>query len=352
MKLRCPHCNTLDPKRIKGKALCRRCGRVGPADQFEIKKAPLPALIDSTMMTCFRQCDQKFYREFVLGLRPPGLSIHLHAGACFATAIEITRRQVFKHQWSLDDALRAAHAQFMIDWGDVEAPTNPRHKAKNKDRVWEAVEDYFHVYPPLTDHVRPYYVDGDPTLEFTFAIPLDLPGFPRHPTTGEPFLYGGRFDMLGDYNRKPIPVDEKTTISISTGWADQWNLRSQFIGYSWALQQMGYPQVDTVCVRGIGILITEFKHAEAMPTYSRYLMNKWLEQLKRDLILMVSRWKEDYWDYNLGDACTSYGKCQFMEACMSSSPDSWLAHFEVKHWNPLHKNPVEPSKPRTLELAA
>ena len=40
----------------------------------------LPGYIDATMTTCFRSCPRKFYDEFVLGLRPPGLSIDLHAG--------------------------------------------------------------------------------------------------------------------------------------------------------------------------------------------------------------------------------------------------------------------------------
>jgi hypothetical protein len=303
-------------------------------------KYPLPIVIDSTMMACFRQCEQKFYKEFIRGCRPPGLSIDLHAGACFATALEVARRQIFKHNWPMEQALEAAHAQFMISWGDAVPPEgNQRKKAKNRDRVWEAVEDYFRVYGPLTDHIQPYILNGEPTLEFTFAIPLDFPNFPRHPTSGAPFVYGGRFDMLGSYGGVPIPLDEKTTVSISTGWAEQWNLRGQFIGYVWALQQQGF-SVDSMCARGISLQLTQFLHAEAMPTYSRYIIDLWFEQLRRDLWKMVKMWEEDYFDFNLADACTQYGKCIFMDSCLSAEPENWLAQFEVRYWNPLEKNPA------------
>lgn len=48
----------------------------------------LPLNVDSTMMSCFRSCPQKFFREFVQGYRPAGISIDLHAGGAFALALE------------------------------------------------------------------------------------------------------------------------------------------------------------------------------------------------------------------------------------------------------------------------
>ena len=61
----------------------------------------LPLHIDSTMMSCARSCLQKFFREFVEGYRPAGISIDLHAGGCFASALEETYKQVFLKQSGL-----------------------------------------------------------------------------------------------------------------------------------------------------------------------------------------------------------------------------------------------------------
>ncbi len=193
----------------------------------------LPQYIDSTMITAFRGCRRKFYNEFVLGLRPQAVSIDLHAGGAFSTACE-----VFYHTFhcgvppqpeqpgvggiragDLDGARMAAFQAFNAYWGDLEAPHG---SPKTKDNVWLAFETLLREYPPATDHVQPYFVDDKPTFEFNFAIPLEGPGWPRHPVSGDPFLYAGRYDMLGTYHGAPCFRDEKTTKQAGPTWAEQW----------------------------------------------------------------------------------------------------------------------------------
>lgn len=320
----------------------------------------LPLHFDSTMRSCFASCPQKFFLEFVQGYRPAGLSIDLHAGACFASALEDVYREVHLGKKNLDEALLVAQAGFFQRWGDIEIPIWKR-TAKTSDRVWEAVEDYFRTYSPLTDHVQPYFAaDGKPTFEYTFAIPLepavdpskynsdtiyagvekDEKVFPLHPDGG-PFLYCGRFDMLGSHLGRPAVRDEKTTgSSIGDRWAEQWDLRGQFLGYVWACRECGL-DVQDVIVRGIGIQKTQIRQIEAIKQYSDVLIDRWKEQLRRDLWRVRRCWDEGYWDYNFADACTSYGSCVFTRVCQSATPDSWLSEFEVRHWNPLLKNPTE-----------
>jgi hypothetical protein len=303
----------------------------------------LPQHIDSTMMNCFRSCPMKYYREYVQGLRPPGISIDLHAGACFASALEEVRKQIYGHGKPLGDALVLAQARFFVEWGDVEPPEWKR-TAKTKDRVWEAVEAYFQHHSPLTDHIQPYKkADGSPTLEYTFAIPLTDEDFPLHPD-GSPFLYAGRFDMIGQYQSNPCIVDEKTTgSSIGQKWAYQWDLRSQFLGYLWACRTNGI-NVNTVVVRGIAIQKEQIVFAEAIKLYSDHLVNKWYEQLRRDMWKILECHNNNYFDYNLGETCTAYGLCPYMTSCASPNPEAWLQEFEVRHWDPTHKNPVETSQ--------
>lgn len=300
---------------------------------------PLPLYIDSTMISCFRSCPQKFLLEFVRGLRPPGVSIDLHAGGCFATAIEETSKAIHIGNKSLTEALEIGHGHFAIAWGQFEIPEYKK-TAKTFDRTWMAVEEYFSKWPPRTDHVQPYFLGNQPTFEFTFAIPLEFDGFPRHPS-GEPFLYSGRFDLLGAYMGRPCVRDEKTTGgSISTGWSEKWDLRSQFLGYVWACRQMGI-DLDTVVVRGIAIQKTQIPTEEAIKVYSLALVDRWFEQLRRDLWRMVKSWEEGYFDYNFADACTAFGSCIFMDMCKSNgNEESWANQFEVRHWNPLVKNPI------------
>lgn len=312
----------------------------------------LPQQIDSTMILCFRSCPQKFWNEFVLGLRPAGLSVDLHAGGCFASALE-----TFYHRYlqtrDFQSSLAFAHAAFMHEWGDFEIPEYKK-TAKTKDRTWEAVEFYLSHWPPETDYVQPLLFEGKPTLEFSFAVPLEpacapsridgtghtFPAFPLHPS-GDPFIYCGRFDMFGTYEGRMVVRDEKTTgKSIGQNWAEQWDLRSQFIGYTWACRSLGF-DVDTVIARGLAIQKTQFVPAEAIKIYSDFLRDRWLEQLRRDLWRLRRAWDEQYFDFNLGETCTSYGLCQFAPLCTSPSPESWHSLYEVRRWNPLSRNPVD-----------
>lgn len=135
--------------------------------------------------------------------------------------------------------------------------------------------------------------------------------------------------------------DEKTTgSSIGQNWADQWNLRSQFMGYVWACRQCGI-DVDSVVVRGISIQKTQIVHAEAIKQYTDFMLQRWYEQLRRDLWRLRRSWDEGHFDFNLGDACTAYGNCIFTTVCQSASPNNWLSEFVVRHWNPLDKNPAK-----------
>jgi hypothetical protein len=324
-------------------------------------EAIMPHNIDSTMISCARSCMEKFRLEFIYGLRPAGLSIDLHAGACFATAVEHTRKAFFQKGKALDASLIEGHAAFAVAWGNFEIPAHKK-TYKTFDRTWAAVEEYFTQWPPATDHLQPYFVNGKPTFEFTFAIPLepvaalpqdgtryasynpdDHPGqFPLHPN-GEPWLYSGRLDMLGTWKGKfPVFEDDKTQGgSISTGWSEKWNLRSQFIGYTWACQQSGL-DLDSGVVRGIAIQQTQIATNEALKTYNAHIVAKWHDQLRRDLWRIRQAWDSGYFDLNLADACTTFGNCIFMNMC-SATPEmreNWFNDYEVRRWNPLHKNPV------------
>lgn len=300
-------------------------------------KPELPLYIDSTMMSAFRSCPQKFYLEFCLGLRPARMSIDLHAGACFASTLEFIYTQVHIGKMDTAQAILRGYGHFLKEWGDFDPL---KDTPKTRERVWEAIEDYVRTYSPATDHIQPVIIAGRTGYEFTFGIPL-TGDFPLHPS-GSPFIYSGRLDLLGHWQGKLIGRDEKTTTSIGASWAEQWDLRSQFMGYVWACQQSGL-DLDTIAVRGVGILKTKITQVEAIKSYPRFMIERWHEQLRRDLWRMHKMWDDGYFDFNLADACTSYGGCAFRTICSSPAPERWYSNYVVRRWNPLHKNPIEES---------
>jgi hypothetical protein len=305
-----------------------------------IPQAILPQHIDSTMISAFRSCHQKFKNEFILGLRPPDKSIDLHAGGVFSTTLERFYREVYLNGLETSPALARAYATFTHEWGDF-IIRKDRHP-KTPENMWAAVEDYVRVYPPGTDPVQPYFTQDSPTFEFSFAIPLDFPGFPRHPISGDPFIYTGRFDLFGKRNNRPVVRDEKTAQRLESNWAEKWDLRSQFLGYCWALQYNGIP-CNTVVVRGVIITLTSIRQVEAIKVYSQFLIDRWFEQLRHDLLQIIECWNSGYFDFNLADSCTSYSHCPFVTLCASPQPENWYSSYEVQRWNPLSRNPLNPT---------
>lgn len=296
-------------------------------------KVEFPKVVDNTIMTTFDACEIKSFYNFLLHLVPKGTSADLHAGGAFAAGMERIRHALWIEDLSLDEALVEGMRTFTEFWGDFITPeTNP----KSYERVLMALVDYFRVYPPETDHIRPYIMkDGKPAIEFTFAYPTRV----LHPMTNEPILYGGRFDLLGYHGSMLCIIDEKTTKALGPSWERQWQLRGQFIGYCWAAQQYGL-KVNNAMIRGVGILKTKITHLEAFQQYDNWQIDRWFSQLNRKLEKMVERWKYDDWGFSYGDACASYGGCQYLPLCTSKDPRIWFDDYLIKQWNPLNKDPI------------
>src|SRR5258705_6467797 len=123
-----------------------------PMDKIE---AILPEYVDSTMISCFRSCQTKFRREFILALRPVALSVDLHAGGCFASALETFYDSLHVGGKTVEQSLLVAYRRYLAEWGDF---VPYKDTPKTKDRVWEAFADpqegYLAAYPPLTDKVH------------------------------------------------------------------------------------------------------------------------------------------------------------------------------------------------------
>lgn len=289
-----------------------------------------PHTVDSTILSAFRSCPHKFFRQYVEHWKPIAQSVHLVAGGAFASAIEAARNSFYVEGLPAADAEAAGLAALISHYGDFDCPAD---SAKSLERMCGAFEFYLHNYPLGADGATPITLpSGRRGIEFSFAEPLDV----RHPVTGDPILYTGRSDMIAERYGAGIWVyDEKTTSSLGATWGRQWEMRSQFTGYSWAARRQGIKTAGAI-VRGVSILKTKYDTLE-VPTYrSDYEIDRWEQQVVRDIQRMIRCWEEGYWDFSLDGACTDYGGCSFVPICKSSNPDDWLSSkFEQRVWDPL-----------------
>lgn len=288
-----------------------------------------PAFFDNTLRGTFVACPLKFKRSFVDNLAPAEPSIHLHAGGCFAAALDAARKSYYSGLADEQEALQIGLAELIKTWGDF--PKD--HPQKSLDRMIVAFDDYFREYRLPFDTIKPLMIDGKPSTEFSFALPLPI----NNPDTGEPIIYTGRFDMLGVFNETLFVVDEKTSSQLGQSWAQQWDLKSQFTGYCAAAKSFGYPVAGAI-VRGIGLLKRETTFAQVIEYRPDWQIDRWYEQLLRDIKRAIRCYEENVWDVALDEACATYGGCAFRRMCLSPEPERWIDGYYVeRNWNPLTK---------------
>ena len=301
-----------------------------------LPQIPFPHLVDSTMLSALDACEVKWLFEFGHHLSPLAINPDLHAGGAFSHAIESTRRAYYGDNLRADQALAIGIKALISFWGDF---TPPEKNPKTCEAMIGALADYFREYPLEEDLYRPHILaDGAPAVEFTFSIPTDI----RHPETGDPILYGGRSDMIANYDDQWLCIlDEKTTKAFYGDWASIWGMRGQFLGYCFAGQTYGYATTRAV-IRGIAILKTKYHHLQVIEEYSQWQIDRWWETTNKKIAKMVQVWEDNSWTHSYGDACGSYGGCTFLPLCTSHQPEDGFSNFQRRVWDPLKKDPTWP----------
>lgn len=314
-------------------------------------EATFPRVIDATMRSEWNTCDHLFFRRHCQGLvSNEQTGVDLHYGACLAKGLEVTRRKWFNGTNQSVAVCDGADA-LLKQWGAYEF--NPRTKnqeQKSLDNCLLALADYFKQWPLDYDPIKIHVHEGEPCIEFSGA--REIPNT-EHPDTGEPVVYSGRFDLIGDYEGSNWGLDDKTGPTSTT--PDKWRLRGQFTGYCWLAQEYGLPLTGFL-VREIQPLTNSIKFNQVITPRPRWMIDAWLRQLQADVYQMTLVWhKYKHWEESIGrspypdavahphpfgqdfdNGCMAFNKaCQFMPLCSSPEPEKWLNSYRVDRWNPL-----------------
>jgi len=292
-------------------------------------RPPFPAVLDSTTMAAFKSCPQKAYLEYMQHWKLRDQSVHLHAGAAYATGIEKARIAYYIDGKHPDNALAIGIGALLKAYGSFECPPE---SAKSAERTAGALEYYFSQYRLGEDRAIPMTLPGGKRgIEFSFLEPLEI----NHPVSGDPLLYSGRMDMMCEYEGMKLGEDDKTASQLGASWPRQWDLRSQFTGYVWGAGRAGI-KLDGFLVRGVSILKTKYDTLQAITYRPQWLIDRWYEQLMHDIKRMIQAWESGYWDYNLDHSCAEYGGCPFKSACQMRDPTPLLAQqFQRRRWDPV-----------------
>lgn len=292
-------------------------------------KPDFPSVLDSTTMAAFKSCPRKAELECFHHWKPRNQSVHLHAGAAYASGLEAARRAFYIEGKNPEESVELGLHALLTAYGDFDCPPE---SAKSAQRMAGALEFYFYSYPLGVDTAIPLTLPGGKSgIEFNFLEPLSI----NHPVTGDPLLYSGRMDMMCSFEGMKLGEDDKTASQLGASWPKQWDLRSQFTGYVWGAQRAGI-KLDGFLVRGVSILKTKYDTMQAMTYRPQWMLDRWEEQLHRDIERMIEAWDSGYFDYTLDHACVEYGGCPFSRVCQHRDPLQLLKlQFERRRWDPV-----------------
>lgn len=299
------------------------------------EQIPFPSLLDNSAISSFKKCPTDWYYGSLRSIAKKGGNLHLHFGGAYAAGLEAGRKAFYDEGLGEETAIAIALDAATKFWGDYEIDENFAG-AKNYERLMGAIVEYFAQYPLSSDIIKPFRLaNGKSAVEFTFAIPL--PNV-RHPVTGDPLLYGGRFDMLAERAGVLFVEDDKTASQLGSQWMRNWTLDAQFTGYCWAARDFGYPVAGAI-IRGLSILKNGYGHAQAITSRPDWQIDRWLQSTEHTVRLMIAYWEQGAFPLALDKhACNSYGGCGYHQLCESPNPESWIAlNYEPKVWNPLAK---------------
>lgn len=326
-----------------------------------MSEAYFPDYVDSSMLSHFKECKQKFLLGSIYDWHPKEPSVHLHAGGAFAKGLEITRKAFYtgerivgivqesepgsapamygdKVLWTSTSGPRASREEaidlglqgLMAFYGNFQTET-----AKTLERMMGAFEFYWENYSLNDDDAYPILMPGGKrAIEFSFAEPLPI----NNPVTGNPLIYAGRMDAIQNYGGSILVTDEKTTTSLGPTWSKKWDLRGQFMGYMWAAERAGI-KTNGALIRGVSILKTKYETQQSTPMWAGWMIASWYEDMLETVEDLVRCYQTGRWTHVYDDACAGFGQCTFADVCKWQDKSAQLeTYYERRRWNPVaHK---------------
>lgn len=297
-----------------------------------------PRAVDNTMRTAWDACQRKFLLSHIYNLRSQDPSMHLVFGGAFAKGLEVARKEYYGNgNTNQADYLGRAFIAAIEEW-DLHLDDPLLDEVKSLPNCLCAIDYYFKEWPMATDWLRPItYEGGEPAIEFTFAIPLQVSN------GGVPVLYTGRFDMFADYASEPAVYDDKTATQLGAQWIRSWSLNSQMTGYIWAGREHGF-NCDTAIIRGVSILKRGFGQAQCIEHRTKFEIASWYNVLHHNLEGMLAAFQEgeDAFLPSYGQACAAYGGCPYQSLCKKENWKDWIEpDFREFVWDPLDNHTKE-----------
>lgn len=301
-------------------------------------------IIDATMISTFRACEEKFNKrhEQLLvskgnnGAIGSGLAFH-EAGAAF--------RQGLKSNLSLQDAfnaglymLRDSYPKFM----PIEFVTGPipdeRRSLPNLERIYEA----WCLYEARQRFKYLY-------IEQSGGISL---GSIERSNCIYDIIYSVIIDAVVEMQGCVFVDDIKTTtMNITQAYKDSFRLSQQIMGYTIAAQELlGIPiyggmisavwfQKESKTITSRTKPVEEYFHTVPV-TFTGAQLDEWHSNTLLTVNKILDARESGVWQLDFGDSCKTYNGCTYKDICWST-PEARAGitklNFDRATWTPLEE---------------
>lgn len=291
-------------------------------------KMIFPQVVDNTMIKSMA-CWRRFGYSHVEHWKGGDENTHLIAGAAYASGLEVFRFQYFFERKPVQEAMILGILEVIKSYGMHEP--DARLQKKDCETVCAALCFYVLKFNPEQEKYRPFLLNGEPTVEFSFAIPLPI----SHPDTGQPIIYAGRADQIVENvdNRLIYLEDDKTTSQLGASFFKTVDLSGQFTGYQWAAMEHGIDVRGTL-IRPLAFYENRLDATELVTYRSSAEIMSWFKDTCNKLEQAKNFYKQQYFPHDFGELCSSYGGCPYFDVCKLQSPSLLASQFEQRVWLP------------------
>lgn len=307
-------------------------------------------IVDATMISTFRACEEKFNKrhEQLLvskgnnGAIGSGLAFH-EAGAAFRMALKskLPPQEAFNAGLYI---LRNSYPKFMpIEFINGPIP-DERRSLHNLERIFEA----WCIYE-LKQNFEYLYIEQ--------SGGISLGSIERHSVIYD-IIYSVIIDAVVKMQGCVFVDDIKTTtMNITQAYKDSFRLSQQIMGYTIAAQELlGMPiyggLISVVWFQkeaksGKGKPVEDYFHTVPV-TFTPDQLAEWHTNTLRTVNKILDARESGEWQMDLGDSCKAYNGCTYKQICWSSPKirESIVKmDFERATWTPL-----EEVRSRKIEL--
>lgn len=314
-------------------------------------------LIDNSNFEYILSCERAAFFRTVAKREWSGSTSALSFGRAIHKGLELRyKRGGFAHESLADQqsAVLAALGDDPCEPGDWRTP----------ELAADAIHKYAFNYP-----VEPFEivtVDGRPMVELPFAVELgevQLPSpiqlFSRCSSTGVvtlqecstvPVVWTGKIDLIIRHTGDIWISDHKTTSIFGDTYFHQYELASQFHGYSWVVQKTLGVRVRGVLINVLAIRKPAASGKGKGTTYHRkfidlqpYLIEEWQVNTLTLLAEFFSALNESYFPMRTNACVNRYGrKCSYHGVCSLPQNQRMMylmsGDFREATWSPLDED--------------